>query len=198
MYIWAKREMKLHAPSTEDLSYCLQTSITSPSFLIQLMVPWVSLHGLFLLYKWLTAFRSNKQTNLSISISLENTSLFFNSFLGVYITFLPKVSSVKKTFCETQLIGVFKTSHRITVNVAWLYFSKRWFYFFKILHRNNSVILPLPPFASAHYCFYFPSSVLLVSDFTYSSQQLLAISVLTAGLWLWLAFLFLTCLSNWS
>ena len=71
------------------------------------------------------------------------------------------------------------------MNVAWLYFSKRWFYFFKILHRNNSVILPLPPFASAHYCFYFPSSVLLVSDFTYSSQQLLAISVLTAGLWLW-------------
>lgn len=96
MYIWAKREMKLHYSSTEDLSYCLQTSITSPSFLIQLMVPWVSLHGLFLLYKWLTAFRSNKQTNLSISISLENTSLFFNSFLGVYITFLPKVSSVKK------------------------------------------------------------------------------------------------------
>ena len=76
--------MKLHAPSTEDLSYCLQTSITSPSFLIQLMVPWVSLYGLFLLYKWLTAFRSNKQTNLSISISLENTSLFFNSFYSVF------------------------------------------------------------------------------------------------------------------
>ena len=42
------------------------------------------------------AKKQNNQTNLSISISLENTSLFFNSFLGVYITFLPKVSSVKK------------------------------------------------------------------------------------------------------